>query len=293
MPMTLQERDVLDEQMLEHPLPTKREQFKAALARRYSPRMHMSLILMACGLSSMVTSWALLHAGVHSMVVRYPIAITLAYAVFLLGVWTWLRAMGYIGGDGTPKNSRKSSGNGLDIDIPSGGGGGGGGSGGSCIGVPRGGGGSFDGGGASASFSDGRVPVVANLQAQGAGAPAQVASSSGKSGGFDLGGIDGDGIMLLILALALALTVFICSGYLIWSAPDVLTEAAFGAALTGTLARPSAAHAADGWVAGVVKKTWWPFAGVLLVATIFAGYAAAHFPEAHTFRQAIAMAVAS
>ena len=293
MPLTLSEQEALDEQVIEHPLPTRREQFKAALARRYSPRVHMSLILAASGFASMVTSWFLLHAGVHSMVVRYPIAITLSYVVFLLGVWTWLCAMGYMGG--------KSKGSGFDIDIPSGsggsgGGGGGGGGGGSGVSIPRGGGGSFDGGGASASFTDGRVPVVMNLQAQGADAPTQVAASaakSGKGGGFDLGGIDGDGIVLIVLAIALVAVIFVTSGYLIWSAPDVLTEAAFGAALTGTLSRPTAANTSSGWVAGVVKKTWWPYALVLVAAMVFAGYAAAHFPEAHTFKQAIHMAVAS
>jgi hypothetical protein len=297
MPLTLSEQEALDEQLIEHPLPTKREQFKAALARRYSPRMHMSLILMASGLASMVTSWTLLHAGVHSMVVRYPIAITLAYAVFLLGVWTWLCAMGFMGsakGNDSP-NARKSKGSGLDIDLPSGGGGGGGagGGGGSGVSIPRGGGGSFDGGGASASFADGRAPMIMNLQAQAPDAPTQVAASAGKSGGgFDLGGIDGDGIVLIVLAIALVAVIFVTSGYLIWSAPDVLTEAAFGAALTGTLSRPTAAHASSGWVAGVVKKTWWPYALVLLAAIAFACYAGVHYPEAHTFKQAIHMAVA-
>jgi hypothetical protein len=162
------------------------------------------------------------------------------------------------------------------------------------VSIPRGGGGSFDGGGASASFTDGRVPMMANLQAQASDAPTQVAASAGKSGGgFDLGGIDGDGIVLIVLAIALVAVVFVTSGYLIWSAPDVLTEATFGAALTGTLSRPTAAHASSGWVGGVVKKTWWPYALVLVAAVVFAGYAGAHYPEAHTFKQAIHMAIAS
>ncbi len=99
--------------------------------------------------------------------------------------------------------------------------------------------------------------------------------------------------MLLILAVALVAVVFATSGYLIWCAPDVLTDAAFGAALTGTLSRPTATHAAGGWVEGVVRKTWWPFALVLVAALAFAGWSAAHYPEAATFRQALAMAIDS
>lgn len=270
-----------------------REAFKAALIRRYSPRVHMSLILSACGLGAMLASWSLLHLGVLSMLVRYPVAVTFAYGVFLLGVWTWLHLMGLA--DEANARKAKSSGSGIDIDIPSGGsggGGGGGGGGGSGLGnLTRGGGGSFDGGGASAGWAGSTSSfMAAGLQQDAAAAPAHASSSVGHAAGGFLDGLDGDGVMLLLLAIALVGTIFIASGFLIWSAPDVLTEAAFGAALTGTLSRPSAAHADSGWVAGVVRKTWWPFAIVLVMATVFAGYAHAHFPGASTFRMAIAMA---
>jgi hypothetical protein len=46
-------------------------------------------------------------------------------------------------------------------------------------------------------------------------------------------------------------------------------------------------------VSGVVRKTWWPFALVVLAALAFAGWSAAHYPEAHTFRQAITAALHS
>ena len=44
-------------------------------------------------------------------------------------------------------------------------------------------------------------------------------------------------------------------------------------------------------VAGVVKKTWWPFAIVLAPALAFAFYSASHHPGAKTFREAIRMTV--
>ncbi len=97
--------------------------------------------------------------------------------------------------------------------------------------------------------------------------------------------------MLIVLGLLLALAIFASSGYLIWTAPDILTEAAFGAMLAGGLARPARNEGAAGWLAGVVKKTWWPFALVLVVALAFASYSANHYPQAKTFREAVASAI--
>ena len=258
-----------------------REGIKQTLTRRYSPRLHMSLILASSGLAAMITSWSMLHLGVGSMLVRYPIAISLAYITFLLGVWTWLRAMGFIDGGG---RSTQSNLKGSDaLNIPSGGGGGGGGGG--SFNLPRGGGGSFDGGGASAAWAENQAMPMAVMADQGS------VKGGGSGSGFSLDGVDGDGLVVILLAIALVAIVFITSGYLIWCAPDVLTEAAFGAALAGTLTRSARKQSPNGWVEGVVKKTWWPYALVLVAAIVFAGYTHAHFPQATTFKQAISLAL--
>ena len=267
--------------------PLTREKFKAALERRYSPRLHMSMILAASGFCAMLASWFLLAAGVHSMLVRYPIAIAIAYATFLVGVYVWLRAMGFVDNDGASTGKRRSANGSFDIPTLSGGGGGGGG--GPAISIPKGGGGTFDGGGASGSFAGGRMPLVAtNLQAE---ASDGLKSAGGKAAGSLLDGIDGDGLVLLLLALVLVAAIFATSGYLIWVAPDVLTEAAFGAMLTGTLVRTTRKQTAAGWIGGVVRKTLWPFLVVMVVAMVFAGWSAHHYPEAGTFREALAAAV--
>jgi hypothetical protein len=251
----------------------------------------------------MLASWALLHAGVHAMLVRYPVAISVAYLTFLCGVWVWLRYAGI----------RDESGPGRALldnaDIPDFPIGGSGGSGGGSVGSLGKAGGSFDGGGASASWAQGaRGPVMpANVQAQAlaagstqdaAGDTPAIASGGGKGAGSgvslgDFGVLDGDAIALLALALALVAAIFLASGYLIWFAPDILSEAAFGAVLAGGLARRSRREDAGGWVAGVVKKTWWPFAVVLAVAIAFAWYSAQHYPQARTFKEAVSMALAA
>jgi hypothetical protein len=268
-----------------------RERVRAFLERRYSTRMHMSLILAASGLAAMLASASMLHLGVHAMLIRYPLAITLAYVTFLVGVWVWLRVNGLVDNSGRGRSSL-DAGNALDA-LPGGSGSSGSGgsvSGGGPSGI-RGGGGSFDGGGASSSFAaESRAPLVAASSPRSSSSSGSSSSSKGGPGSlFD--GLDGDGLVLLILAALLVVVVFAASGYLIWAAPDVLSEAAFGAMLSGTLARPTARQSATGWVAGVVRKTWWPFALVMAVATLFAGYAAAHYPQAATFKQALAMAL--
>ena len=288
-----------------------REGVKRRLMQRFYMRFHMSLILSSSALAAMLASGAMLRIGVTSMLARYPVAIAAAYLVFLAGVWTWLRYVGLA------RNSRSGSSllDGADVpDIRIGGGGGGSAGSGSLGGLGKGGG-SFDGGGASASWAQARSPgISANLQTQafavastqdasagdaGVDMPG-IASAKGGSGAssggkFDFGGLDldGDAIVLLVLALALVAAIFFTSGYLVWFGPDILSEAAFGAMLAGGLARRSKKEEAEGWVSGVVRRTWWPFAIVLVVAMIFAGYAGTHFPQAHTFREAVAAALAT
>jgi len=245
-----------------------REAWRSFLERRYSPRLHMSLILAASGFVSMVVSWAMLAGGVDSMLVRYPVAISFSYGMFLLGVWIWLQLMGLREGLGI-------------LDGPSGDVGGY--NTGRIVTDARGGGGTFDGGGASTAWAESESAVPARIVS----ASPRSGSGSGSGFSFDL---DGDGLVLVLLALALVAAVFFCSGYLVFYAPDVLAEAAFGAALTGTLAKTAAKQSRDGWVSGVVRKTWWPYAVILVLALAFAGFAAHHFPQAKTFKQAVAMA---
>ena len=245
---------------------------KRRIVARYSTRVHMTCILAATALVAMISSWTLLHAGVHDMRWRYPVVITLAYLTFLCGVWVWLRVAGF------ERSSESRGSSVLDVidGVPSRGSGGGGGFGRIGGGGIGRGGGTFDGGGASASFAEsgGKTPAIA-------------------VGDFGLGEIAGDDLGAIILIIVLALAIFLASGYLVWMAPEILTEAAFGAALAGGLARKAKQQSTTGWVAGVARKTWWPFAIVLVLAMVFAFYAKAHHPQASTFREAIHSAVAS
>lgn len=265
-----------------------REKIKRYLVQRFYTRFHMSLILSSSGLAAMLTSWALLQQGVHAMWMRYPVAIAVAYLTFLAGVWLWLMYVGLGRRSGVaealvdnadiPNVILERGGGGADFPAA----------------LSRGGG-RFGGGGASGSWTE---DGAAQGFAAGARSSAGTATSSTGKGASGVGGalgdltdLDGDAIVLLMLALLLIASIFLLSGYVIWFAPDILGEAAFGAVLAGGLARSAKRQDGEGWVAGVVKKTWWPFAIVLLLTLAFAVYAAKHYPATRTFGQTIAMAV--
>jgi hypothetical protein len=55
------------------------------------PRLQMMLIVALTGLGGFLASFALLHIGIHSMALRYPLAVGAAYLVFLFLLWLWLR----------------------------------------------------------------------------------------------------------------------------------------------------------------------------------------------------------
>jgi hypothetical protein len=295
---------------------TPQERIKRYLVQRFYTRFHMSLILMSAGFAAMVTNWALLHLGVGRMWVRYPVAVTASYLTFLAGVWLWIQYVEYrrrgdatgneddgaapaanVSASASAGRRTKARRNGSPLDYLPNSGGGSGGGGGSAVEIPnvlRGGGGAFDGGGAAGSWDD-----VVPGQAFASNPAPNVPTSSGGIGDMfkgisgDFFDLDGDGVVVIVLALLLICSVLLVSGYIVWFAPDILSEAIFGATLAGGLARAAKREDDGGWVLGVVKKTWWPFAIVFAIAMAFAIYASIHYPAAKTFGEVLSMAVAS
>lgn len=270
-----------------------RERVKRYLIQRFYTRFHMSLILVTAGLAAMLTNWLLLRIGIHAMWMRYPVAVTMAYAAFLAGIWLWLR---YVNFTQEPKQGRSRI-DGDEWEIPAIGSGGGGSGSVEIPNVIRGGGGSFDGGGASGAWSEVQ-PVAAFAEGSSSAAPdtgnslgAGFKSIGSKFG--DFGDLDGEGVVLIVLALVLVFSVAIASGYVIWFAPDILGEALFGATLAGGLAKSSKRFDEEGWAAGVIKKTWMPFAVVLAVAMVVAIYVGVNHPGASTLGGAVSAAVGS
>lgn len=55
------------------------------------PRLEMGIFVALTGAAGWVASALLLHWGMQSMATRYPLALGLAYLVFLALLWLWLR----------------------------------------------------------------------------------------------------------------------------------------------------------------------------------------------------------
>ena len=225
---------------------------KERLLRHGLPRLQMSLILAVTGASGFLSSFALLQLGVGAMAVRYPIAVLVAYAVFLLLLRIWLNFQR----DGW-------EGEGLDLlDVPASSGSGGG------EGF-LGGGGRFGGGGASASYEAPSPAPAVRM-------PVKASSSGGggsKGGGFSFSlDLDDSGFLVVLAVLAIAVAALGAAIYLIWSAPILLAEVLVdGLIMTGLYRRLKQTDDPDHWVMGAVRRTWIP-ALVVVILFSFAGW---------------------
>ncbi|HEX8129916.1 MAG TPA: hypothetical protein VF527_12500, partial [Pyrinomonadaceae bacterium] len=75
------------------------ERVRRSLVREGSPRLLVSFLLALTGAAGFVISAVLLRLGVTSMSVRYPLAVILAYCVFLLLLRLWLALRRNTGSD--------------------------------------------------------------------------------------------------------------------------------------------------------------------------------------------------
>jgi hypothetical protein len=261
----------------EPPLPTP-ERVRDALARHFLLRLDMMVILGGTFAAGLATTRMLLFLHVNHLAVRYGIAITVAFAAFLLFVRVWLAYVDYRAriaersrdqSDGWFSSINFSS---NGISMPGLGGGGDDAS-------LAGGGGHFGGGGASGGWDDSAQPTVA--------VPLPVkASGSGGSGGWsmpDLGDDAGLVVLVIVFVLAIVLAVF----YLVYAAPAVLSEAAFEAALTGALTHQARKARTIGWAGSVVKSTVLPFLAVLAIGVFLGLYAHKHCPTAIRLKDAL------
>ena len=260
-----------------------------------SPRMVLSLMLastLGCGF---MTSLALHGVGLGAPIVRYPLAVLAAWAVFLglVSVWVWWQRRENVRYEPTRNSAQgKSSGNGIDLPIGSSSGSGGGGSGGSSWG--GGGGGRFGGGGASDSFAEGPGPSLESGFVSG-GSSGSVESSDVISGGggskgggwdLDLGGDDGGFIVLLIGIVVVAAAVFGVVFYAVYSAPTFFAELLIdGGVGTWIYKRADVANRPD-WLSTAVQRSVWPVF-VLLVMFVALALVMRHVaPGATTLGQA-------
>ncbi|HEX2062032.1 MAG TPA: hypothetical protein VHK90_14920 [Thermoanaerobaculia bacterium] len=229
-----------------------KEKIRNWLERRFFLRIHMTVIVTGTFLAGLAATHLLMLADVDTLALRYGLAVCAAYLVFLFLIKLWLI---YI------RLSRESidiSVDGIEIFVRG-------------IGetVEKiGGGGRFGGAGASGEWGD----VVA--------APVKAVKGGGgnKGCGIDLGG--GDEGCVVVLLVLLVFGIFVAGVYLIYTAPVLLADAAFEAALAGALARRARKVESQGWVATVWRATVWPFLGVLALSVALGWAAQKECPEA-------------
>jgi hypothetical protein len=275
--------------------------FTERFKNRLPLRLHMTFILLATGLSGLLTTRCLLAAGVENIVIRYPFAVLFSYLMFFALIKLWLK---YLAVTHTPQVREKKSSLGdalSNFDIPTGGGSGGSfsGSGGNFAG----GGGQFSGGGASGGFDDMGAIITegpGNVFADAVGkAGGSILDGSGKvvanHGGSALGDAVGDvagealsglgeegGVVAIVVLAVIGTIVAVVLGagiYMIYEAPFILSEAAFEVVLAASLLKSSRAMNDPDWIGSVFRTTWIPFGVSLLVAGIGALVIHSAYPE--------------
>ncbi len=199
------------------------------LQHRGWPRLQMALIVVLTGAAGFLASHVLRLAGMDAMLLRYPLAVLVAYGVFLLLMWLWIRWRWDAVVDG----------------LGSGPGGGG------RPGSPwTGSGGHSGGGGASASWGE-----------------AAASSSTSADSASLLDVADGEAGLPLLAVLgiiALVATVLLASVWVVWSAPVLMAELLVDAAIAGGLYKRMQGMQEQGWWRLCLSHTIWPLLGLLV-----------------------------
>lgn len=232
------------------------------------PRIQMGLIVALTGAAGLLCSFLLLRAGMHSMVLRYPLALAGAYMVFLLLLWLWLRTKASDYADAQPDLLNLVP----DLGNVS--------HGGNPLSFHAGGGGDFGGGGADGSFdlADAAVSSVADAPGSDAGeAAGEVAGAIGSA----------DELAIPIVAIVLALGLALASLYVVYLAPGLFAEILFDGALSYTLYRRLRRRDSPHWLSTAFGHTAWPF-GITAVFLVLVGAAmAAYAPGARSIGEVV------
>ena len=221
---------------------------RARLLRDSFPRIQMFILVSLTGLAGFGASVAMLAAGIDTMALRYLLAMGVAYIVFLLLLWLWLRtsASDYI--DLVPTDS----GGGQGADAPAA--------------DFAGGGGTFDGGGASANFDvctdDSGIGAVVEKPLEVIGQAEEAAIP----------------LVVVLLALGLALS----SLFVIWSAPILFAEILVDGLLAAGLYRRLRVLDPQHWMVAALKRTIIPFVLTTLLVAGAGWGMQAYAPEARS-----------
>jgi hypothetical protein len=213
---------------------------------------------------------------VTNIVIRYPLAVVVSYLAFFGFIKLWLSYLTSHAERSSPDasdllNGITSAPDFSSAPVPSvgsfsGGGGGTGGGGGVT--------GSFDVAGTDAAHGSVSTIFDSVMPGEGAG------NATGDVTGDAASGIAEEGGFILIVLGILLAVVFGAGLYMIYSAPYILSEAAFEFILSAGLIRSMKRIDDAEWKGSVLRTTWMPFVAVLLLALIAAAIMHSQYPEA-------------
>lgn len=229
------------------------ERMRARLLREGFPRIQMFILVTLTGLAGFGASAAMLLAGIDTMALRYVLAMGVAYVVFLLLLWLWLRTRAEEYVDALPTYGGGGEGT-ASADAQAG---------------FAGGGGTFDGGGASANVDFG--PKDSGIDA--------IAEKPLEA----IGQADEAAIPLAIVLVALG--IVLSSLFVIWSAPVLFAEILVDALLATGLYRRLRTLDPRHWMFAALRRTLLPFVLTTLAAGAAGWGMQAHAPEARSLGQ--------
>ncbi len=201
--------------------------------------MQMSLMVLLTALSGFLASFLMLISGIKWMWLRYPLAVLVAYAVFLSLIWCWLKLY----------QKKLNVDLGL-LDLPDE----------AIEGTPTGlpafhggGGGEFEGAGASGSFETDSPGTYGPVSSK----------STGISGHLDLP-FDADELILIVVVLGVLLLAIVVAVMTVVSAPALLGEVLIDSVLAAGFYRRLKKIEGRNWLESAFNRTWLPVFGLII-----------------------------
>lgn len=241
------------------------------LQQRHWLRLH-ALLTGVLSLGCMLAlSGGLLHAGVHSMGLRYGLALGGGYVIYLLLVRLWAGCM------------LRQDGADMPLDLPSG----------SYTkasptdaGLESGQGGAFGGGGASGQWGEGEA---SQLELPGLPDAASASSSALEVPGLDA--LDGEGVVLVPVLLLFAGLLLLATGAgsLLWlvMGSELFLAVAMEVAFALLMARTLYVVEREGWLLAALRLSYKPMLSALVAAVVLGAAADWLFPHADTLAQVV------
>jgi hypothetical protein len=229
----------------------------------------MGLMVTDAMLSGTLLSKLMLDTGLTNIVLRYPLSVLVAYAIFLGLMRLWLA---YILPTRPSIATRHRALDSLGLVDPS---------------SPQVNIASWDTSQPFTGFTAEIQPVLV-LQIYGIQRKFQPRGSDNGGFNYQPDALDQlpDELTSIVLFVAVVASVVAAGGYLIYIAPQVLPEVAVNAVLASALGRAAKQAEARGWLTSVVKSTWASAAAVLLLTVGLALAIHRHCPTAATFKDA-------